>query len=100
MKKKVSESSTERNGPNILIPISVCAGMDLERNISTNSERRPGLVLYVRISMIIRGHCIMLARLWRKSKNALCGNLVTLWKPVPRQEMAMYRNQPYLPSAQ
>jgi hypothetical protein len=43
----------ERNGPNIFIPISECAGMDLERNISRNSERLSGLVLQVRISMII-----------------------------------------------
>jgi DNA-binding HxlR family transcriptional regulator len=34
MKKKVSASSTERNGPSMFIPISACAGIDLERNIS------------------------------------------------------------------
>src|SRR2546428_331789 len=50
IKKNVSGSSTERNGPNIFIPISSCAGIDLDRNISRNSERLPGFVLYVRIS--------------------------------------------------
>jgi len=45
IKKNVSASSTERNGPRIVIPISSCAGTDLERNISKNSERLPGLVL-------------------------------------------------------
>lgn len=42
-----------RNEPNIFIPFSRCAETDLERNMSRNSERWPGLVLEVRISIII-----------------------------------------------
>src|SRR5215218_9929761 len=53
MKKSVSGSSTARNGPRTFIPISRWAGTALERNNSTNRERIPGLVLYVRISIII-----------------------------------------------
>lgn len=34
-----------KNGPNIFIPISSCAGMDFARNTSTNRARIPGLVL-------------------------------------------------------
>src|SRR5437762_13870018 len=33
----------ERNGPNIFIPISVCAGIDLERNISRKLRALAGL---------------------------------------------------------
>ena len=44
MKKSVSGSSTERKGPGIFIPIFVGAGIDLDRNISRNSERLPGFV--------------------------------------------------------
>src|SRR2546426_4657492 len=50
MKKKVSSSSTERNGPTTFMPISSCAGIDRVRKISRNSGRLPGLSLYVRIS--------------------------------------------------
>jgi hypothetical protein len=48
----VSGSSTERNGPRIFMPISACAGTDLDRKISRNPERLPGLSLYVLISTI------------------------------------------------
>src|SRR5262245_33470649 len=52
MKKNVSGSSTDRNGPRIFMPMAWCAGTLLDSNISRNSVRFPGLVLYVRISMI------------------------------------------------
>jgi hypothetical protein len=42
--------------------------------------RLPGFVLYVRISTIIFASDGMLARVNEKSKNALSGYLVTLWK--------------------
>src|SRR5215813_5187273 len=61
MKKNVSGSSKERNGPIIFIPISACAGIDLARNTSKNFARQPGRILYVLISMIIG----VAVRLWR-----------------------------------
>ncbi len=35
------------------MPISACAGIDLERKVSRNSARFPGFVRWVLISMIM-----------------------------------------------
>lgn len=85
------------NGPSIFIPISMCAGILLERNTSRNCARLPGLAVYVFISTIMCTLALILAQLNSDGKNTYVGYTTPRFTTAPVPAALKARMEPDLP---